>query len=68
MAYLLRRLPTHPIRNKAGDCIGAIGFGQNLEKKFVNKTIIEKIISDMDNTVKSTDTVIQYTNDIWQGI
>lgn len=62
---------TYPIRNKKGECVGAIGFAKSLEKEFlISKSLnslIEKITkanSDMQSTSEKILDISNKTQDI----
>lgn len=55
---------TYPLLDKGGDCIGAIGFAQSLEKEFMTKDMLDEVISKMTNTTEQINLITEHTTDI----
>ena len=55
---------TYPIMDKKGQCVGAIGFAQSLEKEFMTKEMIESIVTNMEETISDLDKITGNANDI----
>lgn len=61
----------YPIRNKKGDCIGAVGYGKSLEKEDLLDSSLRKIVDSLvgvNERMKSTVDGVFEINDIIQDV
>ncbi len=55
---------TYPLIDRNGNCTGAIGFAQSLEKEFMTKEMLGTIVSKMNAASQQIHGVTEHTTDI----